>query len=247
MTEQEWLDCADPRDMLKHLQVERRLAQSRGGRRKLRLFACASCRHIWKYLADERSRKAVEVAERLADGSAGQAEVERARKEAGAAVRATRSGFQTLSERKPMLHFRNLDATKAAEAALDRAAYPAACRACSACVAVAGYAVARGFSALGFEQGTKLEMAAQGALLRDLFGNPFRPVALDRTCLTWQGSTIPKLALAIYQERAFDRLPILADALEDAGCDNADILDHCRGPAPHARGCWVLDQLTEKQ
>ena len=56
-----------------------------------------------------------------------------------------------------------------------------------------------------------------------------------------------KLAQGIYEERAFDRLPILADALEDAGCDNADILSHCRGPGPHARGCWVVDLLLGKK
>jgi hypothetical protein len=48
------------------------------------------------------------------------------------------------------------------------------------------------------------------------------------------------------EERAFERLPILADALQDAGCENADILDHCRGPGPHARGCWVVDLILDK-
>ena len=57
----------------------------------------------------------------------------------------------------------------------------------------------------------------------------------------WNGRTVPRLARALYEERAFDRLPILADALEDAGCHHADLLAHCRGPGPHVRGCWVLD------
>jgi hypothetical protein len=55
------------------------------------------------------------------------------------------------------------------------------------------------------------------------------------------------LAQAIYDDRAFDRLPILADALEEAGCDTADILAHCRGPGPHVRGCWVVDLILGKQ
>jgi hypothetical protein len=55
------------------------------------------------------------------------------------------------------------------------------------------------------------------------------------------------LAVGIYKETAFDRFPILADALEDAGCDNADILNHCRGPGPHVRGCWVIDLLLGKE
>jgi hypothetical protein len=86
----------------------------------------------------------------------------------------------------------------------------------------------------------------QAALLRDIFGNPFRPVAVDPSWLTWNNGAIPKLAEAIYNERAFDRLPILADALEEAGCDNADILAHCRAPGPHCCGCWAVDALLSK-
>jgi hypothetical protein len=74
------------------------------------------------------------------------------------------------------------------------------------------------------------------ALLRDLFGNPFRPVACDPA---WRTPSVRRLAEVIYEEGAFDRLPILADALEEAGCDNADILSHLRGPGPHVRGCWL--------
>jgi hypothetical protein len=80
-------------------------------------------------------------------------------------------------------------------------------------------------------------------LLRDIFGNPFRPVSVEPHWLT---PTVRNLAAAIYAGRAFDRLPVLADALEDAGCDNADVLTHCRGPGPHVRGCWVVDLLLGK-
>jgi hypothetical protein len=80
--------------------------------------------------------------------------------------------------------------------------------------------------------------------LRCIFGNPFRPAALDPSWLT---ETVVALATGIYQERAFDRMPILADALEDAGCDNADILNHCRQPGEHVRGCWVVDLLTGRK
>ena len=62
----------------------------------------------------------------------------------------------------------------------------------------------------------------------------------------WLTSTVLALATGIYDDRAFDRMPILADALQDAGCDNADILDHCRGSGPHVRGCWVVDMLLGK-
>jgi hypothetical protein len=85
---------------------------------------------------------------------------------------------------------------------------------------------------------------AQATLIRDIFGNPFRPVSVDPA---WRTSTVVSLAQGIYDERAFDRLPILADALEDAGCTDADMLNHCRQPGEHVRGCWALDLLLGKQ
>jgi hypothetical protein len=81
-------------------------------------------------------------------------------------------------------------------------------------------------------------------LLRDIFGNPFRPVTTDSGWLT---PRVVTPARTIYDDRAFDRLPILADALEEAGCTNADILAHCREPGPHVRGCWVVDLLLGKE
>ena len=81
----------------------------------------------------------------------------------------------------------------------------------------------------------------------DIFGNPFRPVQVDPTWLRWNDSTIPKIAQSLYDDRAFDRMPILADALEDAGCTDAAILDHCRGPGPHSRGCFLIDLLLGKE
>jgi len=80
-------------------------------------------------------------------------------------------------------------------------------------------------------------------LLHEIFGNPFRPITLNPSWLT---PTALSLAQGIYEERAFDRMPILADALMDAGCDNDEILSHCRGPGPHCRGCWVIDLCLGK-
>ena len=91
------------------------------------------------------------------------------------------------------------------------------------------------------------ERTAQACLVRDVFGNPFCPVAIDPAWLTWHDGTIPRLAQAIYENRAFDRLLILADALEEAGCDNAAILNHCRQPGVHGRGCWIVDLLLDKE
>jgi hypothetical protein len=87
------------------------------------------------------------------------------------------------------------------------------------------------------------EPVAQCGLLRDIVGNPFRPVSYNPR---WHTSTVLGLGQTIYADRAFDRLPILADALEEAGCDSADILAHCRGHGPHVRGCWVVDQILGK-
>ena len=81
-------------------------------------------------------------------------------------------------------------------------------------------------------------------LLRDIFGNPFQPITLDPVCVT---STVQQLANSIYQDRAFDRMPILGDALEEAGCDNAAILEHCPSGNEHVRGCWVLDLVLGKE
>jgi hypothetical protein len=81
-------------------------------------------------------------------------------------------------------------------------------------------------------------------LLRDIFGNPLRPIAFDASSLS---PTIVQLAQTIYEARAFDRLHSLADSLEQAGCDNAVVLAHLRGPGPHVRGCWALDLILGKE
>ena len=82
----------------------------------------------------------------------------------------------------------------------------------------------------------------QAGILHCVLGNPFRPVASTRV----HTSTVVALAKGIYNNRTFERLPILADAMQDAGCDNDDILNHCRGDGPHARGCWVVDLVLGK-
>ena len=80
-----------------------------------------------------------------------------------------------------------------------------------------------------------------------VFGDPRRPLPhLAAAWLRWNDGTIPKIAQGIYEERAFDRLPILHDALLDAGCDDEDLLAHCRGAGPHVRGCWVIDLILGK-
>jgi hypothetical protein len=84
----------------------------------------------------------------------------------------------------------------------------------------------------------------QCELLRDIFGNPFRQVAFDPR---WRSGNTIELGAAICKEKAFERMPILADALMDAGCDDAVILDHCRADTPHVRGCWVVDLVLARE
>lgn len=83
--------------------------------------------------------------------------------------------------------------------------------------------------------------------LRDIMGNPYRSMIIDPDWLAWNGRTVSKLAEAIYEEDAFERLPILGDALEDAGCADEEILSHCRSDGPHWRGCWLIDRLLGKE
>jgi hypothetical protein len=80
-------------------------------------------------------------------------------------------------------------------------------------------------------------------LVEDIFGNPFRPVAVDPA---WRTSDVLAMCRGMYEARDFAAMPILADALQDAGCENADVLAHCRGDGPHVRGCWVVDLLLGK-
>jgi hypothetical protein len=80
----------------------------------------------------------------------------------------------------------------------------------------------------------------QAVLIREVFGNPFVTSEFEAR---WRTSNVVDLARTIYEERVFDRMPILADALMDAGCADESILDHCREPRSHVRGCWVVDLI----
>src|SRR5262249_17879854 len=116
----------------------------------------------------------------------------------------------------------------------------------------ADWAAAATYFHLGSTKAT--HEAAQAPLLRDIFGNPFRPVTTNPAWLTWSDGTVVKLGEAIYQERELrsgpldlTRLAVLADALEDAGCADPDLLGHLRGAGPHVRGCWAVDLLLGKE
>jgi len=191
--------------------------------RKMRLFACSCCRHIWHRLIDERSRNAVEAAERYAEGLITHADLKRAWVEASEALQGSL-----------VTHSGQSRAAIVAKHAADPAR--------SSLAEAVSDAARVGYS----QKELDTEKATQATLLHDLVGNPFRPVSVTSSWLAWNDGTVVKLAEAIYEDRAFDRLPILADALEEAGCDDADILGHCRQPGEHVRGCWVIDLLLGK-
>jgi hypothetical protein len=90
------------------------------------------------------------------------------------------------------------------------------------------------------------EFREQSLVLHDLFGNPFRPAAIDPTWLTWHGGLLVSMAHRMYESRDFSDMPVLADGLEEAGCQDQDILGHCRS-GEHVRGCWVVDLLLSKE
>ena len=81
-------------------------------------------------------------------------------------------------------------------------------------------------------------------LLSCIFGNPFRPTSFNPS---WRTSTAVAIAKGMYDSRDFAPMPVLADALQDAGCADERILDHCRGPGPHVKGCWVVDLVLGKE
>jgi hypothetical protein len=238
MTEAEWLAATGPEPMLEFL-------CDKASERKLRLFACGCCRRVWHLLTNEESRGAVEVAERFADGlvpkrhlSAARSRAKRATSQRDAAYIAWQTAFVKLST----------------DIIAQRTIYCAAAHPCSG--DVKQESVTKGLLRKTFfklfrtvtinpsSSNIKQESDAVAALLSDIFGNPFHPITQDPSWLT---STVLALAQQMYESRDFSPMPILADALQDAGCDNEDILNHCRQPGEHVRGCWCVDLLLDKK
>ena len=241
MTEADWLADNDPRPMLEFL-------SGKASERKLRLFACACARRVWRLLDDERSRQAITVAERYADGLA--ADAERAGAEGNA--------FWFREYDLALRLGDNLDADPddyTGAGSFDPVAFAAAEAAvstlCGDAENAALFTARCAVEAIRDEQGRGAERVGQCDLLRDLFGNPFGPVDLVPGWVTRDGRARARSA---YEGRALPegtldpaRMAVLADALEDAGCDHADLLGHLRGPGPHVRGCWALDLVLGKE
>lgn len=200
--------------------------------RKRRLLGCGLGRHVWPALRDDRSRHAIDAAERYADGAAGEAELSSA--EAGA--------------RAAMVNVRRYER--------NRNRYECFGTAVGAWVAgaevrdwsVAPETVDTATDTPLWEDAAEAMRVRGGvwhaelgwfcAAVRCVFGNPFRPVAFNHR---WRRKAVLSIARSIYDERAFDRLPSLAAALEEVGCDSTDVLSHLRTGGAHVKGCWALD------
>ena len=190
--------------------------------RKASLFFCACCRQLWFLLSDERSRAVVELVERVVDDIVEERELKRSW---FPLVNAAVAAVSAHEERTPQ------------ESAASIAVWTTDSR-------FPSYGWDH-FGLLGMDD-TKLV-----SLVREIAGNPFHPVAIDPDSKT---HTVLSLAQLVYDNRVLpagilepERLTILADALEDARCDNSDILDHLRGPGPHVRGCWAVDSILGKE
>jgi hypothetical protein len=201
------------------------------------------CRHYVKLLIREveadapgpSCRAAIDLIEPLAEGKAAKAEVQSVRQALAAILKSRSAGLKGSARR----------IARAAHEALAPDAFKAV-RAVES--AVAEVLANRGTTG---PYRRPDEEAIAGAInpkfiahLREVFYDPLRWVILEKR---WRSAAVVGLARAIYADRAFERLPILADALEEAGCDNRAVLDHCRGPGPHARGCWVVDLILERK
>jgi hypothetical protein len=218
MTETEWLDTqADPHVMIDHLAT----LKPEASRRKTRLCMVAYCRSIWHIMTDERCRHAVEVAERFADDPAAEADLKAAIK----GLPTPRRDYGALHKTAPQ------DAARSCTSRKEK-------------FLLASLVQVHALTAMAWQNcphdpKTATESTTfQAGVIRDIFDNPFRPVAFDAR---WRTADVLGIARGIYEDRAFDRLPLLADALMDAGCDQEGILAHCRSEEPHVRGCWVVD------
>jgi len=223
--------------------------RTRESGRKLRLFALACCERVADLIADQRSRAAILFAERCVEVGVAR------RKGRPDALRAAElvcmeyenARWRVSDEREKARLLVASNAARAAKATLEPDAWLSADWA-------SGFAAnARAWEWIishepdtlpEFNQVAKHpEEQEQILLLRDIVGNPFRPVT---AAPSWLTPTVIDIANNVYESRDFSPMPILADALQDAGCDNEEVLNHCRGPGPHLRGCWVVDAVLNK-
>jgi hypothetical protein len=221
LDELEWDCCTDPVTMLMEL-------ADRTSLRKLRLFAVACCRRVLHLMREQHARQAVEQVAAAADSllsceghrkAVVLANLEEAVRPAGSARH---------------------DADDAALTAL------AVVRANQVTDQLIRNLAVRTAISAARATGKRDEPVAQAHLVREVFGNPHRTVRVSAEWLAWGGGTVRKVAESIYDEEAFGQLPVLADALEEAGCPEGRLLQHFRESGEHVRGCWALDLLLGK-
>lgn len=228
MTEAEWLSCDDLQRILE-------LMRPRASERKLRLLVCAFCRRVWDRLVEHESRSALEILEHEIDRPLTDRRLGLAQDGARNALERTRGDAS--EQRWYYAHEYAADAVN---------------RACNDDIGIhtvisVHYLVvrARAFTEEGAEVlSARSEKAAHADFLRDILGNPFRPVSAEQRLVT---STVRAVAEHIYHEGDFDQMPVLGDCLEEAGCSDQTILSHCRRSGPHARGCFVVDLVLGKE
>jgi hypothetical protein len=245
MTEREWEDSTDVSAMLSALRT--RQSPWQWSTRKARLFACACCRRVWSVLTEQTQRDAVEAAERAADKQISLADLAVVQKATAAlqvGIRARAYGGSRGQTSQGDWNFfvdftpeNNLFCNPGGKASVPRPwGNP--------------YGSANDTRALlhfrASSEAARSEQRAQCELLRDIVG-PMSPPVVNEAWLAANDRTTERLALAIYAERIFDGLPVLADALEDSGCVDQILLSHLRGPGPHCRGCWAMDQLLARK
>jgi hypothetical protein len=243
MTESEWLSCQDPQMMLMFLRTSGRASD-----RKLRLFAVACCRLFWDCLSVDATRAAIETSEGYADNQVTEEELSRARSAAHNVAWDARS----FGVREPSFageSSRLLSGTerlgRLTEETLRRLYF----------VAFMTNTTQRlRTDEMPMLSTDPLLIRFGPELLLDIFGNPFRAApAIEAAWLIWNDGTVKKLAEAAYEQRSLPdgtldqtRLAVLADALEEAGCTDEEVLGHLRGPGPHVRGCHAVDILKGK-
>lgn len=237
MTEAEWLAAEDSWPMLRFLENQG-LSQ-----RKIHLFVCACCRCChWDALRSMNLEETVAVAEQFADGLATESKLHTARER----LAWGRAGVDELLQQALC------QALWAAKVAVGVFAVPWGQKLPSARALWAAKYI-RGPRLWGqLSQDAKCSVRVQCDLLRDIFA-PFATPSILPLWLAWNGGVVVRLAQAAYDERVVSeggldraRLAVLADALEEAGCTDADLLGHLRGPGLHVRGCFAVDALLGK-
>jgi hypothetical protein len=239
MTEAEWQSCEEPGPLLE--QVFGRVSE-----RKLRLFAVACCRQLWGASPDEATHVALSVAEHLAETGSLRVKKSVVRVASGQTVIDC-----SASEPVKSLHVRSEEPAwkrVPASALNPLLVFILEQTACG------GWGTRQLFdwfiTALEREG---LSLARQAVLFRDIIPGFSRPLVFQLEWLRWNGGAVPGIAQAADDDRIRPgqeldpcRLAILADALEDAGCDGPELLGHLRGPGPHVPGCWPVDLILSK-